>query len=142
MIFWVFGNTFSCFLGLKIFLWVICIPNPMQTFYIFLGPIYKLFCGSFAFQNPCTDWSRLVFRQYLATSVAWQHFCFLDSYINIFVGSLHSILLHGVELLSFFGQYLATIVIMATLFLFLLPIYKHFCGFFFAFQAPAQIGAD
>ena len=26
---------FSCFLGLKIFLWVLCIPNPMATLYLF-----------------------------------------------------------------------------------------------------------
>ena len=39
VILWVLGNTFSCFLGLKIFLWVLCIPNPMATLYIFLGPI-------------------------------------------------------------------------------------------------------
>ena len=43
---------FSCFLGLKIFLWVLCIPNPMATLYIFLGPIYKQFYGFFAFHNP------------------------------------------------------------------------------------------
>ena len=62
--------------------------------------------------------------------------------IDIFVGSLHSIPLHGLELLSFSWQYLATNDVMATLFLFLLPIYIHFLSFFFAFQAPAQIGAD
>ena len=43
---------------------------------------------------------------------------------------------------SFFWQYLATIVVMATLFLFLLPICNYFCGSFFAFHTPEQIGAD
>ena len=49
---WILGNTFLCFLGLKIFLWVLCIPNLMATLYVFHGPIYKHFCGFFAFQTP------------------------------------------------------------------------------------------
>ena len=50
---------------------------------MFLG-FKNLFCGFFAFQT------------------AWQHFIFfLDLYINIFVGSLHSKPLHGLELSSF-----------------------------------------
>ena len=35
VILWVLVNIFSCFLGLKIFLWVLCIPNPMATLYLF-----------------------------------------------------------------------------------------------------------
>ena len=49
-------------------------------------PYFKVtsFCGFFALQTP------------------WQHFIFfLDLYINIFVGSLHSKPLHGLELTSF-----------------------------------------
>ena len=46
--------------------------------------VQKSFCGFFAFQTP------------------WQHFIFfLDLYINIFVGSLQSKPLHGLELTSF-----------------------------------------
>ena len=52
----------------------------------------------------------------------WQHFLMFLGFKNLFVGSLHS-------------------KPMATLYLFLGPTYKHFCGFF-AFQSPAWIGAD
>ena len=52
----------------------------------------------------------------------WQHFQMFLGFKNLFVGSLHS-------------------KPMATLYLFLGPIYKHFYGFF-AFQTPARIGAD
>ena len=49
---------------------------------------------------------RISFRQYMATSVAMAtlFFCFLDPYVSIFVGFLHPIPLHGLELLSFFGN--------------------------------------
>ena len=43
---------FLMFLGFKNFLWVLCIRNPMATLYLFLGPIYKHFCGFFAFHTP------------------------------------------------------------------------------------------
>ena len=56
-----FVGTWQYFLIFSwVLLWVLCIPNPMATLYIFLGPN-----------------------------------------INIFVGSLHSKPLHGLELTSY-----------------------------------------
>ena len=68
------GNNFIFFWGLYINIFVGSLHG--NTFLLFLGPIYKYFCGFFAFHTP------------------------------------------GLELLSFFGQYLATILVMVTLFLF------------------------
>ena len=51
------------------------------------------------FPNPCTDFSRLVFRQHLATSVTRATLCSVSlTYIS--VESLHSKTLHEKELVS------------------------------------------
>ena len=122
-------------------LFVYCFPNcdfvyTWEHFLVFLG-FKNLFVGSLH-SKPLHG---LELISFLAIPGATLFFYFLDPYINIFVGSLYSIPLHRLEPLIFW-QYLATIVVMATLFLFLLPIYKYFCGFFFAFQTTAQTGAD
>ena len=50
----------------------------------------------------------------------WQHFLKFLGVKNLFVGSLHSKPLYGLELIT--QQYLTTNVAMATLFLFLGPV--------------------
>ena len=156
-----------------------------NTFFLFLGPIYKYFLGFFAFHTPTRIGAAYFFWQYLAIIVimATFFFCFLDPYINILGGSLHSIPLHGLELLGFFGNtwqqllswqhffcffylYINIFVVSLhskpqhrlvltsfptlpgnkcchgnTFFLFLLSMYKYFCGFF-ACQTPAWMRAD
>ena len=64
-----------------------------QHFLMFLG--FKNLCGFFAFQIPAWIGADYFFGN------TWQHFIFfLDLYINIFVVSLHSKPLHGLELTS------------------------------------------
>ena len=111
-----------------------------QHFLMFLG-FKNLFCGFFTFQTP---WQHFIFFLDLYINMSTLFFCFLDPYINIFVDSLHSIPQHGLEMLSFVlaihGNSCChgnTFSVSSTY-----GIYKYFCGFFFAFQAPAQIGAD
>ena len=113
-------------------MWVLCIPNPMATLYLFLGPIYKHFGGSLH-SKPL---HRLELLSFFGNTwqqlLSWQHFfCFFYLYINIFVvsswhskpqrrlelpwqhsflflelinnlmDSLHSLPLHGLELIRF-----------------------------------------
>ena len=136
VILWVPGNTFSCFLGLKIFLWVLCIPNPMATLYIFLGAIYKHFCGFFGFQTPArTSFSTIPGNKCCHGNT----FLLFLGLINNFMGSLHSINLHRLELISFSAIPGNNCCHGNTFLLFLGPIYKYFCGFF-AFHTPTWIG--
>ena len=131
-----------CFLGLKIFLWVLCIPNPMATLYIFLGPMYKHFCGFFAFQTlhklELTSFSTIpgnncchgnTFLLFLGP--IYKHFCGFFAFQT----------LHRLELTSFSTIPGNNCCHGNTFLLFLGPIYKYFCGFF-AFHTPVQIGAD
>ena len=65
------------FLGLINILWVLCFPYP------------------------CTDWGGLVFRQTWQQVLPWQHFFWFLGLVNIFMGSLLSIPLHRLQLISF-----------------------------------------
>ena len=71
------GYTFFFFFDLQIFLWVLCFPYP------------------------CTDWNWLVFRQTWQQVLPWQHFFLFLGLVNIFMGSLLSIPLRRLRLISF-----------------------------------------
>ena len=78
---------------------------------------------------------QLLSWQFLEQVSLWQHFSSVSWTDKYFLAFLYSTPLHGLELISFFGNTWQREP------LFLGPIYKYFCGFF-AFQTPACIGAD
>ena len=120
----VIGNMF---LMLKIFLWVLCISNPMVTLYLFLGPIYKHFCWFFAFQTPARIGADQFFDKPGNKCCHGNTFLLFLGLINNFMGSLHSITLHRLELISFSAIPGNKCCHGNTFLLFLGPIYKYFC---------------